>query len=350
MRVLICDDTPSVRHEIRRGLESFGFDVVAEAGDGVEGEHLVDKLAPDAVVLDLAMPERDGLELLPILRDRHPGLRIVVFSGLRPGRAIDDVLAAGADAYLEKGSPLVDLVAALRNEGGTATSAETRGPRPDGAEPGLRNVQLVDLYEQERRSIAAELHDVPVQLLAAASLRLESAAERGELDPVVAGRVLEQIGEAATSIRRVMGRLSSDAALLVPTAEPAHERSSRAGTILLVEDEPMIRDLVQRILVANGHELLVAEDASAALALCRSRVAEPVDLLLTDYALPGMGGPALAAEVQSLWPEVAVLCMSGYGHETEGLLPPGARFLQKPFAAQELTDAVHDVLRGRPTG
>ncbi len=349
MRVLICDDTPSVRHEIRRGLESFGFDVVAEAGDGVEGERLVDKLDPDAIVLDLAMPERDGLELLPILRERHPALRIVVFSGLRPGRAIDDVLAAGADAYLEKGRPIADLVAALRDQGGPATPVETSGPQPDAAEPRPRNVQLVDLYEQERRSIAAELHDGPVQLLAAASLRLESAAERGELDRVVAGRVLEQIGEAATSIRGVMARLSSEAALLAPAAERADERASRAGTILLVEDEPMIRDLVQRILVANGHELLVAEDASAALALCRSRGAEPVDLLLTDYALPGMGGPALAAEVQSLWPAVAVLCMSGYGHEAEGL-PPGSRFLQKPFTAQELMDTVQDLLRVRPTG
>jgi DNA-binding response OmpR family regulator len=348
MRVLICDDTPSVRREVREGLESFGFDVVGEATDGVEGDRLVDELVPDAIVLDLAMPERDGLELLPILRRRHPELRIVVFSGIHARAAVDDVLAAGADAYLEKGCPLSELVAALDVGTGAAVPATRSATAPEAARP-RENVTLHELYEQERRSIAAELHDVPVQLLAAASLRLESAAERGELDAGVAQRVVEQIAEAAASIRAVMARLTSDAALLVPTSEPGDDSVTGPGTILVVEDEPMIRDLVERILVADGHEVRVAEDAPSALELSRTRSSDPVDLLLTDYALPGMGGPALAAEIRALWPGVAVLCMSGYGHEAEGL-PPGSRFLQKPFTAQELVEAVHDLLATRPTG
>jgi DNA-binding response OmpR family regulator len=347
MRVLICDDTPSVRHEVREGLESFGFDVVGEAADGVEGERLVDELVPDAVVLDLAMPERDGLELLPILRRRHPELRIVVFSGIHAGAAVDDVLASGADAYLEKGCPLSELVAAL--DAGTGAAAATRRATAPGAARPRANVTLLELYEQDRRSIAAELHDVPVQLLAAASLRLESAAERGELDAGVARRVVEQIAEAAASIRAVMARLTSDAPLLVPTSEPGDDSVTRPGTILVVEDEPMIRDLVERILVADGHAVRVAGDAPSALELSRTCSSDPVDLLLTDYALPGMGGPALATEIRALWPGVAVLCMSGYGHEAEGL-PPGSRFLPKPFTAQELVEAVHDLLATRPTG
>jgi DNA-binding response OmpR family regulator len=347
MRVLICDDTPSVRHEVRESLESFGFDVVGEAADGVEGERLVDELVPDAVVLDLAMPERDGLELLPILRRRHPELRIVVFSGIHAGAAVDDVLASGADAYLQKGCPLSELVAAL--DAGTGAAAATRRATAPGSARPRANVTLLELYEQDRRSIAAELHDVPVQLLAAASLRLESAAERGELDAGVARRVVEQIAEAAASIRAVMARLTSDAPLLVPTSEPGDDSVTRPGTILVVEDEPMIRDLVERILVADGHAVRVAGDAPSALELSRTCSSDPVDLLLTDYALPGMVGPALATEIRALWPGVAVLCMSGYGHEAEGL-PPGSRFLPKPFTAQELVEAVHDLLATRPTG
>lgn len=146
-----------------------------------------------------------------------------------------------------------------------------------------------------------------------------------------------------------MARLSSDAAFSAPTSEPGDDVVTRPGTILVVDDEPMIRDLVERILVTDGQEILVAEDAPSALDLARSRSTGPVDLLLTDFALPGMGGPALAAEVRALWPSVAVLCMSGYGHEAEGL-PPGSRFLQKPFSAQELVEAVHDLLATRPTG
>ncbi len=120
-------------------------------------------------------------------------------------------------------------------------------------------------------------------------------------------------------------------------------------TILLVEDETIVRQLVAEILETSGYAVLQAGDGPSALELLR-RHSDPVALLVTDVVMPGMSGPDVAGAVGSMRPGTRVLYMSGYtdsaiGHH--GVLEPGIAFLQKPFSADDLTRKIRSLL-GEP--
>ena len=106
-RVLIADDVSDLRMLLRITLErSDGFDVVAEARDGLEAVEQARVHQPDLVILDLSMPNLDGLEALPLIRQAAPDARVVVLSGFDADRMASAAMAAGAVAYLEKGDIL----------------------------------------------------------------------------------------------------------------------------------------------------------------------------------------------------------------------------------------------------
>ena len=112
IRVLLADDVPDIRDLLRLTVERDGrFEVVGEAGDGREAIQLSSELTPDIVVLDLAMPNMDGLQAIPEVRS-HIGEngRIVVLSGFESERLAPQAIKTCADAYVEKGaSSLRDL-------------------------------------------------------------------------------------------------------------------------------------------------------------------------------------------------------------------------------------------------
>jgi two-component system, cell cycle sensor histidine kinase and response regulator CckA len=132
----------------------------------------------------------------------------------------------------------------------------------------------------------------------------------------------------------------SDAARLAPAAGEE--------TILLVEDELVVRRLVAEILESNGYTVLQAGDGPSALELLR-RHTGPLDLLVTDVVMPGMSGPDVAGAVAAMRPGTQVLYISGYTDSSvgqHGVREPGIAFLRKPFAADVLTRKVREVLDG----
>jgi CheY-like chemotaxis protein len=136
----------------------------------------------------------------------------------------------------------------------------------------------------------------------------------------------------------------------VDVPEPESSLAPAAGeeTILLVEDELVVRRLVAELLESNGYTVLQAGDGPSALELLR-RHTGPLDLLVTDVVMPGMSGPDVAGAVAAMRPGTEVLYISGYtdssvGHH--GVLEPGIAFLQKPFDADVLTRKVREVLDG----
>ncbi|HEX6198662.1 MAG TPA: response regulator [Thermoanaerobaculia bacterium] len=119
-------------------------------------------------------------------------------------------------------------------------------------------------------------------------------------------------------------------------------------TILVVEDEALVRELVVAVLRDQGYDVFEAADGAAAL----RRVEEgPVpDLLVTDVVLPVMDGRTLAARIGERLPGLPVLFMSGYGEAVisrHGILDDGIELLQKPFAPMELVSRVRELLDGR---
>jgi two-component system cell cycle sensor histidine kinase/response regulator CckA len=119
-------------------------------------------------------------------------------------------------------------------------------------------------------------------------------------------------------------------------------RKSSVITILLVEDDPALRELLQITLESCGYAVLAAADAVEAL-----RFAEPpgraIALLVSDVMLPGMTGPELARRLASSRTGLAVLLLSGYARDSAMLGPPAA-YLQKPFSPRTLAAKVDELL------
>jgi signal transduction histidine kinase len=111
-------------------------------------------------------------------------------------------------------------------------------------------------------------------------------------------------------------------------------------TVLVVEDEPAVRQITARILRRHGYAVLEAASGAEALTLAADH---HFDMLLTDMVMPQVSGPELAQRIKDMDPEVPVLFMSGYSQDVlgpRGALDADARLIQKPFAAQELLKAV----------
>jgi CheY-like chemotaxis protein len=114
IRVVLCDDVAELRRLMRSVLEEdAGVEVVDEAGTGRECVRIAAERKPDVVVLDLSMPDMDGLEALPLIAKSSPASRIIVFSGFAAERMSGPALELGADLYIEKGTPLEELTAAV---------------------------------------------------------------------------------------------------------------------------------------------------------------------------------------------------------------------------------------------
>ena len=112
--VLICDDNAAMRTLLGVVVDaSPALHVVGEAVDGNEAVVEARRHQPDVILLDLAMPNRSGLEALPELRTVAPDSRIIVLSGFAAATVADQVLALGAAGYLEKGSHPDTIVAAI---------------------------------------------------------------------------------------------------------------------------------------------------------------------------------------------------------------------------------------------
>ena len=111
--------------------------------------------------------------------------------------------------------------------------------------------------------------------------------------------------------------------------------------ILVVDDTPLVLDLVGRILESQCYKVEQASSGPAALALCRSLNGE-IDLLLTDITMPGMDGIELAEAITKCYPAVRVMYMSGQFDVTD--FHGQAIFIPKPFMPQALLEAVERIL------
>src|SRR4051794_28149420 len=139
------------------------------------------------------------------------------------------------------------------------------------------------------------------------------------------------------------------AAAPADAVEPVVEAQAKRGseTIMVVEDDEGVRELVRLMLEANGYEVLTVGDAEEAARLCTVR---GIDLLLTDVVMPEVSGSELAERLAALAPDMRVLFMSGYSDEAvvrHGELTEAAAFLEKPFTEKALARKVREVLDGR---
>jgi CheY-like chemotaxis protein len=130
-----------------------------------------------------------------------------------------------------------------------------------------------------------------------------------------------------------------------PEKEDRRTSTARGETILLVEDEDVVREPTRRLLEAEGYLVLDTPNPDVALEVAEAH--PDIDLLLTDVVMPGMTGKELADRLQADRPNLKVVFVSGYSEDVivhQGAVDPGVVLIEKPFTRETLLDKVREVL------
>jgi two-component system cell cycle sensor histidine kinase/response regulator CckA len=134
-----------------------------------------------------------------------------------------------------------------------------------------------------------------------------------------------------------------------PKAPVKRAETWGTGTVLLVEDEDMVRAVAERALSRQGYKVLTANDGEQGLEVLAGD--EKIDLLISDVVMPNMDGPSMVAQARHSHPDLPVLFMSGYAEEQlrKSIGIANVAFLPKPFSVSQLAEAARDALAMRPT-
>lgn len=135
---------------------------------------------------------------------------------------------------------------------------------------------------------------------------------------------------------------------LVPSCAPV--LMTERWTVLIVEDEPILRDLMRRILEKRDYRVLVAENGANAVDIARAHT-EGIDLLITDIVMPGVDGFDVADQLTEIHPMLRVLFLTGYAADSEyvhdRLESDDGALLRKPFSQTSLIDQIEDLFHTR---
>jgi len=159
-------------------------------------------------------------------------------------------------------------------------------------------------------------------------------------------RIESEIGRGTTVTIYLPRYRGSDLPRYEAAAREGDGRTTSNATIVVVEDEPVVRDLVVEMLQEAGYRVLDAADGPEGLRLMQSLIA--VDLLLTDVGLPGLNGRQLADAALATRPDLKVLFMTGYVESNllkEGFLGPGMEVIAKPIVFNALVDRIEAMIR-----
>lgn len=168
-RVVVCDDHEIVREAIKSRMATFeGIDIVGEAADGREVVDTVTQLEPDVVIMDVEMPERDGIEATKAVLEARPATRVIIFTGHAQPDLLSLALRAGASGYVLKSAPAEDIARAVQvvSSGGTFLGGEFAS-----GTSGVEN--LMTLSARERQ----------ILLLLSEGLRVKEIGQQLSLSP-----------------------------------------------------------------------------------------------------------------------------------------------------------------------
>ena len=144
-----------------------------------------------------------------------------------------------------------------------------------------------------------------------------------------------------TSVKLYLPRHQGEAATEHSSRGEASEHRAAGETVLVVEDEPVVRGVILEMLAEQGYQTLEAFDGPSGLQLLSGN--DAIDLLITDVGLPGMNGRQLADQAREIRPGLKVLFITGYAENAgmaEGFLQPGMEMITKPFDHDQLSQRV----------
>jgi PAS domain S-box-containing protein len=150
-----------------------------------------------------------------------------------------------------------------------------------------------------------------------------------------------------TSVRLYLPRHHGDAAEERASSAVADEHMATGETVLVVEDEPVVRGVIVEMLHDQGYRVLEATDGPSGLRMLRLN--DRIDLLVTDVGLPGMNGRQLADQARETRPELKILFITGYAENVaiaKGFLQPGMEMITKPFDLDNLAQRIREMVSG----
>jgi DNA-binding NarL/FixJ family response regulator len=300
VRVLLVDDNDGFRESLAMLLDTEEMTVVGQAPNGVRALEMIDGLDPDVVLMDVRMPEMDGIEATRALKIRFPSLGIVALTGSEDQRAVREMLVAGASGYVLKDSDGDEILYAVRQAvtGGGVLSPEVT---PTVIE------ELTEALERERRRTR--------QLEIAQEALLERAARRHEL--------ISRLGhELRTPVTVILGMAQT----LAKGTAPEEERGAILGS--LVDRANGLARLVHRFEAAVEAGLTEWADVV--------QVAREVAADHDGVEVVAPEGPAMASLNRAAGPEVRVIDR-GPGVEPQAL----HRIFEPLEQAEDLNTRTH---------
>jgi DNA-binding NarL/FixJ family response regulator len=167
IRVMVVDDHPIVRQGLASVLsDEEDLEVVGEAGSGREAVALAQRLRPDVVLLDLEMPEVDGVQAIPELLTAAPGLQVLVFTAYDTDERVLGAIRAGAKGYLLKGASAADIARGVRTVNAGGSYLEPRVASKLVTELATPHRTVTTLTEREREVLRLVAEGLPTKQIA----------------------------------------------------------------------------------------------------------------------------------------------------------------------------------------
>ena len=162
IRVLLADDHRMLREGLRRSLTEEGFDIVGEAENGEQAVRMVAELEPDVVLMDVSMPEMDGVEATRLIGGSFTATQVIMLTMHADKEVLADAIRAGASGYLVKDCSTEEIGAAIRMamQGDTALSPQLAATMLDE----VRRLDVPDVPEEER--VITKREEEVLQLIA----------------------------------------------------------------------------------------------------------------------------------------------------------------------------------------
>lgn len=310
-RIALADDAADIRHLLRLILQLDGaFTVVGEAGTGRDAITLVAAEQPDAIILDLAMPEMDGLEAIQQIRELCPTVKVIALSGFDAASMAEEALARGAHAYLTKGTKPGEMVAQIKDVCASASeSPAPADPAADGAPPIDVDDSFVAVLTHELRNQATVIEGMTSTVLSA----------HEALSPETIERALGSVVRNAAQMRALVDTLSD-------------VQRARSGELDLAREAVDCGPLVEQVMgdiaaLTAGHVVQVVAEPRVSADVDVVRFRQILTNLVSNAAKFSPAGSSITATVEARNDHVVVAVED----EGPGIPEAFAAELFKPF-------------------